>query len=207
MSRLIRDLKSFVGYLIDIFLIATFKFSNPHSYTKFLTIYRTKKKTNSDIFIETGTFLGVMADRCSRIFNKVYTIELDPTLAQNAKNYLATRKNVTVIEGDGLKILKEIFKSEQITNAIIFLDGHYSGGITACGDIPEPAVEEISVLSQYKDKIGAIIIDDFRVFGSENNIPTKSELFKSVENKFGYNEFEINVYLDQLLVIRKVSAK
>ena len=57
------------------------------------------------------------------------------------------------------------------------------------------------VIAQYKDKVSAIIIDDFRTFGTDSGFPSKSEIFSAIEQKF--SEYEINIHLDQILITRK----
>jgi hypothetical protein len=189
-------LQALVGHFMDIYKIANFTFTNPHSYTKFRQIDSYRKKTGSNVFIETGTYLGVTTARCSRIFEKIYTIELDPQLAEKASSFLASKNNVKVIEGDAVEELKKL-PFDKLNNILVFLDGHYSGGITACGDLPEPALEEIRILATQKNKINCVIIDDFRCFGREIGFPSKSALIECIEKNFP--EYVINVHLDQII--------
>ncbi|MGJ5673019.1 MAG: O-methyltransferase [Nostochopsis sp.] len=198
MNQQNRDLQAYAGHLLDLYQIASFKFSNLHSYTKFRQIQSWQKRTNASVFIETGTFLGVTTKRCAPIFSKLYTIELDENLAAQAKSFLSKNKNIEVIQGDALKILPKLLEREEIDNALVFLDGHFSGGITACGDSPEPAIEELKILAEHKSKIKCIIIDDFRSFGTEPGFPKKFELLKSVEEYFA--KYHITVHLDQLII-------
>ena len=70
--------------------------------------------------------------------------------------------------------------------------------------MPEPAVEEVHVLSQFKTKIGAIVIDDFPNFGSNPKVPKKSELMRAAEDLF--SEFEIVVNYDQVVNARRTNG-
>ena len=196
-----REFQAWVGHLVDLYKLASFKFSNPHSYTKFRMIKHLQQKTKSSTLIETGTYLGVTTRRCANIFKTVYTVELDETLANNARKFLTSKSNVEVIQGDGLQVILDILKNKATNNILIFLDGHASGGDTACGDLPEPAIEELKVIAQYKSKVNAIIIDDFRTFGTDSGFPSKSEIFYAIEQNF--SEYEINIHLDQILITRK----
>jgi hypothetical protein len=195
-----REFQAVMGHLLDLYRLAAFKFSNPHSYTKFRAINSLRKQVSAKIFIETGTYLGVTTRRCAPMFEKVYTIELDQKLAQQAKDFLAPNGNVEVLQGDVLLILPKVLE-KPICDALIFLDAHFSGGVTACGDIPEPAIEELKVLSPVKDKIAGIIIDDFRLFGTEPGFPSKSALFEAIETYFP--NFAVTVALDQVLILRQ----
>ena len=73
--------KGLAGYFQDLYRIARLNFSNPHSYTKFLLIDRVRKNTGATILIEAGTFRGITTARASSVFDQVYSIELDKTLA------------------------------------------------------------------------------------------------------------------------------
>jgi hypothetical protein len=203
MNKQNREFQAIVGHLIDLYRIASFNFSNPHSYTKFRAIKSLQKKTNSKVLIETGTYLGVTTKRCAPIFEKVYTVELDETLANKAKTFLHSKKNVEVIQGDALDSLASILENSliNISSVLIFLDGHASGGDTACGNLPEPAIEELKIIAQYKNKVNAIIIDDFRLFGVDDGFPSKSDVLKTIEDNF--EEYNSTVYLDQIVISRK----
>jgi len=200
MNKQNRNLQAYIGHILDIYQIASFKFNNPRSYTKFRQIKTLQGKTAATSFIETGTFLGVTTKRCAPIFKKLYTIEIDENLATQAESFLGKDKNVEVIQGDALKVLPDLLEREEVNDVLVFLDGHFSGGITACGDSPEPAVEELKTLAKHKAKIKCIIIDDFRSFGTEPGFPKKSELLQAAEDYF--NAYQITIHLDQLILTR-----
>jgi Ribosomal RNA adenine dimethylase len=200
MNKQNQYLQALTGHILDLYLLASFQFNNPHSYTKFRQIKSLQKKTKASVFIETGTYLGVTTKRCAPIFSKLYTIELDDNLAKKAEEYLSNNKNIKVIQGDATKILPGLLEREEINDALVFLDGHFSGGITACGDQPEPAIEELKLLAKYKSQINCIIIDDFRSFGNDLGFPKKFELLKAAEEHF--ESYQITVHLDQLIIAR-----
>ncbi len=192
---------AWAGHLVDLWRLVSFRYSNPHSYTKVRNITSVARRTGATQMIETGTYLGNTAMRCASRFERVYTIELDGKLAARAAAYLRKRRNVEVIQGDALVELHRILARDGVERLLVYLDGHFSGGVTALGDRPEPACEEIEVLGRCKDRIRGIVIDDFRCFGTEPGWPTKSALLRSIETNFG-KEFEILVHLDQVLVMR-----
>lgn len=199
---IILKFKSWGGYLIDLYRIAIMEFSHPHSYTKFKIINRVRKYVKAKQFIESGTFCGGMARRASFVFKKVYTIEIDPALASYASHQLEDRENVKVFKDDCLRALPLILEADNIEDALVFLDGHFSGGCTGMGDCKEPAKQALEILKQYKRKIAAVVIDDFRTFGTEEGIPKKSDLLKSAES-FSGSEFLIGIHLDMLIIERK----
>lgn len=195
--------RGWIGFIIDIYRIANFTFVNPHNYTKYRQINAVRKQTDSRIFIEVGTFKGVTAARCSFVFEKVFTIELDNTLFNSAARSLLGRRNVTVIHGDAMEELPKLMERDDMHHLLIYLDGHYSGGLTACGPIPEPAKHELEILSEHRNKIEAIIIDDFRAFGFEPGSPDKSDIIKTAEIFFGRHDYDISVHLDQIIIVRR----
>lgn len=201
-----KPLSGLAGYLHDIYLLSTCKLANPRSYLKFVAIRRASQITHSTTLIETGTYLGRTAYRCAKIFKKVYTIELDPLLAQKARSNLAVCDNVEVIQGDAVVQLEKLFGTGPIDRAVVFLDGHFSGGITAHGEIAEPALEELKILSANRKRLNAVIIDDFRTFGVEHGNPPKSELLRSIEQGFPESEFTLQIQNDQVIVTRRMGS-
>jgi len=193
------------GYVSDLYRFARARLENPHSYLKFLRLNELRKKVNADACIETGTYLGVTSYRCSFVFQLVYTIELEPELAHAAKRFLKRRRNVQVIRGDALQELGKIFENNQFARAVVFLDGHHTGPQTACGEIPEPALEELDVLKNYKTRVAAIVIDDFRNFGEEKGFPRKSQLLQTAEQLFP--EYRLSVSLDQVCLVASSASE
>ena len=133
MNKLYLYCRGFAGYIQDLYRIARMSFSNPHSYTKFLVINKLRKSTGATVLIEAGTYRGITTTRCSSVFDKVYSIELDPTLAAAAKKYLSKKKNVNVIQGDALQVIPELLENENLNRVLLFLDGHFSGSETGRG--------------------------------------------------------------------------
>ena len=197
------EIRGWMGHVLDLVGMFRFDLKNPHSYTKFRAICALKQKSKSKVFIEAGTYRGVTADRCARVFDRVYTIELNQALAKKAADFLKSRKNVTVIEGNALVVLPQILQLSEVDNAFIYLDGHPCDSTTSAGAVPEAAVEELVALSPYQEKINAIVVDDFRNFGVEKEFPAKSALLKAAEDNFRDSHFHIFVERDQLVILRK----
>jgi hypothetical protein len=195
-----------IGHVVDRFRAATFSLENAHSYTKFKVLKNLGRRYSAQSFIETGTFLGVTARRAAHLFKRVVTIELDESLAAEATRTLRHCKNVTVLQGDAVAQLGKALSLCQLEPILIFLDAHASGGRTACGEHVDPAIQELELLSQYADRIAAIVIDDFRVFGTEPGVPTKSSLLAACESYFPAPEWLLSVAIDQV-VIRRTSFK
>ncbi|NJL30943.1 MAG: hypothetical protein HC898_04570 [Phycisphaerales bacterium] len=195
-------LACWASHILDLYHVARFDFVRPRTYTKFRNIKALKKRTNARVFVETGTFLGNTTHRCSKVFEKVVTVELDEKLHQNALNRFRRYSNVECIKGDALKEIGKIMDRSDIQDALIYLDGHFSGERTALGDMAEPACEEIKVLGPYANKIAGIVVDDFRLFGVDEGWPKRWELLREIEACLGH-AFEYTVHLDQVIVWRK----
>lgn len=194
------------GYVLDLLRFANGAPANPRSLMKYRVIRALAKRVGADCLIETGTFRGVMAARCARVFATVLTVELDAKLAAQAKASLARYRNVTVYQGDAVALLPQMLAHPGAGRCVIFLDAHYSGGDTARGEIPEPAIAELDILAQRRDRIGGIVIDDFRCFGVEEGFPTKAQLLAAVEAHFPHPIFTIQALPDQLIVERAAAA-
>lgn len=129
-------------------------------------------------FVETGTFYGAMTDAIARCGVRVDTIELDRTLAKRAKRVFAARSNVNVHQGDSAVVIREILGTLK-EPALFWLDAHWSGGVTARGEIDTPISDELcSILDHSVDHI--VLIDDARHFLGTNGYPHLHELLAAI---------------------------
>lgn len=123
-----------------------------------------------DILIETGTFRGEMVDACSGLFKKIYSIELSHDLFQEASGRFSDQKHISILQGDSGKILPEILN--KINEPCLFwLDGHYSGGVTAKGDKDTPILQEVLCILNHPIDRHIILVDDARCFNEQNDYP------------------------------------
>ena len=121
--------------------------------------------------VETGTYLGDMIARTRHLFDRLYTIEVDPTLHANACARFSTDPAVTVLLGDSAHELPKIL--EQLTTpAFFWLDGHYSGGETGKGDLDTPIQTEVELILRHPVRGHVILVDDARLFVGQNDYPT-----------------------------------
>jgi 16S rRNA (adenine1518-N6/adenine1519-N6)-dimethyltransferase len=65
-------------------------------------LVRTAELRPDDVVLEVGTGTGVLTERLSTEAGHVITAEIDPRLAQLARDRLIERTNVTLVEGDAL---------------------------------------------------------------------------------------------------------
>lgn len=151
----------FINYLREKKIILNWYLKNkptspPHS-IKQKTIKKYAKKYNIKTFIETGTYKGEMIEATKNIFKKIYSIELDNDLWTKAIEKFKDDKYIKILNGDSGEILPKLLK--KINNPCIFwLDGHYSGGITARGELNTPIFKELEAVLNHKIKNHVILI-------------------------------------------------
>jgi hypothetical protein len=134
----------------------------------------------SNPVIETGTYLGYTSVFLKNQGYEVITIEIDQILFDRVHGLLKKR-GVDHRLGDSAILLPEILRESNIQGVNIYLDGHFSGGITGKSDEHETPVElELQAIEneikrgRIKDFV--ICIDDFRVFGKDPAYPPKAFL-------------------------------
>lgn len=125
--------------------------------------------------VETGTFQGNMVFVMRRQFRRIFSIELDQVLYEHAKQRFATMPHITILHGDSSFTLAEIL-SDINTPCLFWLDAHYSGGVTARGDLETPIVRELRCILDHHVKTHIILIDDARCFVGQNDYPRIDEL-------------------------------
>lgn len=123
-----------------------------------------KNTFHSEIFVETGTFLGDTAAYASQVFDKVHTIELDLGLYNQAINKFQNNSRVSVYHGNSKSVLNTILPNLKDKKALFYLDAHWSGTGTARGDETTPIITELKLLKFHKITNAIIVIDDIRYF-------------------------------------------
>lgn len=129
-----------------------------------------KNNFGLNVLVETGTFQGEMVEAQRRNFKKIYSIELSNDFYKNAVEKFRRFDHIQIIEGDSSIKLKEVTK--QINEpALFWLDGHYSGGNTAKGELNCPIYGELdTIFSTSFDHV--LVIDDAKDFNGTQDYPT-----------------------------------
>jgi hypothetical protein len=144
------------------------------------TIKEYARVFSSRILIETGTYRGDMVYAMRRYFERVISFELDPLLHVEAQKRFALDPNVSIVLGDSGQIL-----GEQLANVsqpcLFWLDGHYSGGITAKAALNTPIKNELDQILHHNVSGHVILIDDARCFNGEDDYPTLQELKQFIQ--------------------------
>jgi hypothetical protein len=139
------------------------------------------EKFKLKILVETGTYLGDMVTAQRKYFEKIYSIELGMDLWQNANKRFAKYSKIMILQGDSSIVLQNIV-SQLNQSALFWLDGHYSGGITAKGNKICPVYEELKAILNSKVDKNIILIDDARLFNGEDDYPKYEELINYIKN-------------------------
>ena len=85
---------------------------------------------NLKVFVETGTYYGDTVASLYKYFEETYSIELNRELFEMAQKRFKKKKHIHIIYGDSGKELGNLMTRIN-TPTLFWLDGHYSGGVTA----------------------------------------------------------------------------
>lgn len=148
---------------------------------KWATMKEYVQRYKATWFVETGTFMGDTIFNMKDTFSRLDTIELDEKLAARARQRFENQHNIHVWQGDsGQEIHKILNIMPKNTVALFWLDGHFSGGVTAKADLNTPISAELDDIFKHS-KNHIILIDDARLFISqEEDYPSLEELKKQV---------------------------
>jgi len=155
------------------------------------------KRFNIKVFIETGTFLGIMINSLINEFNKLYSIELSEILYKRAKNLFKLHPNVEILLGNSAEVLPILIRDINLP-CIFWLDGHYSGGITAKASSETPIIRELTTIFNHPVKNHVILIDDARLFIGKRDYPTMEELKDLLDKFLSHYHFEVK---DDVIII------
>ena len=146
----------------------------PPHIVKQLAIEEFRTKFHTEVLIETGTYLGDMVEAQRDRFQKIYSIELSEKLFRKAKKRFESFPHIKILQGDSGLVLNKLVP-ELEKPSLFWLDGHYSGGITAMGKKECPVPEELEAI--LKDPLlHVILIDDARLFTGSNDYPAIDEI-------------------------------
>jgi hypothetical protein len=163
----------------------------PHEW-KQLIIKFYAAKYGINIFVETGTYLGDMIAAQVDYFDQLYSVELGNKLWNDATKRFSENTNVCVINGDSSKELINIMHKLD-KDALFWLDGHYSEGITARGNTDCPIFDELKTILLNNNFHHVLLIDDARCFDGNGDYPTIQNLEKVIlEYRSNYKVEVIN---------------
>lgn len=145
------------------------------------------QNTRCNVFVESGTFKGKSLRTAieSGIFEKHYSVEIQPSLYEDLKPKFAERQNCQIFLGNSSTVFVEnIFPLCAAGDRLFFwLDGHFSKGETGGAESPCPLLDELAAIRQHCPTQSLVIaIDDTDDFGrTDPDVPglnwqTRSEI-------------------------------
>lgn len=132
-------------------------------------------QARKDVFIELGTFLGHSVRKVESSFNQVLTVEADPLIFKAARALFEVADSKIISNlGNSIDFLKnlDVIVGNQ---AIIFMDAHYSTGITSKEFGTCPIMEEITIILERFPK-ALCVIDDIRCMNGQGGYPNLTEI-------------------------------
>ena len=156
--------------------------SPPPHIVKQMVIEEYQQKFHLKILVETGTYLGDMVEAQRNRFEKIYSIELSKKLFRRATERFKAYSHINILNGDSGIVLNKLLPGID-KPALCWLDGHYSGGITAKGTKECPVPEELEAILK-SNFYHIILIDDARLFNGTKDYPTVDEI-KQICEKSG----------------------
>lgn len=162
----------------------------PSEWVKRSILLSYTRRFHTNVFIETGTFLGETVAVMRWHVGRVISIELDEDLYRQAERRFHGDPRVSIVHGDSADVLPMVLEPIQ-QPALFWLDGHYSGGITAHGPSQTPVLSEIKHVLSLRQPNHVILIDDARKFTGDAGYPSISELESLTALAFPDHHFEV----------------
>lgn len=168
----------------------------PHS-AKQKIIEKYAKPNSCEILIETGTYLGDTVFSQKDNFRQIISIELSSRFYKAARRRFKKYFHIRICFGNSGDLLPEIMSGIR-KRSLLWLDGHYSGRITARGETESPVFKELDAIFGNNYLKHVILIDDARLFIGKRDYPTIEELNNFVKTK--NSEYKIQIESDIIIL-------
>jgi hypothetical protein len=133
------------------------------------------RRLGAQCLVETGTLHGETVWFFRDELQKIFSVEIDPTLASAARERFRSFPHIEIIEGDSADKIADIVS--RIPGACVFwLDGHYSSGDTGRGATDCPLWKELDAIATGLRHPFTILIDDARNFDTDPAYPKMQDL-------------------------------
>jgi hypothetical protein len=122
------------------------------------------QRRGHEIFVESGTYLGDTVAYLRPYARRIVSVEVEPKLCADAVRRFRGDSSIEIVEGDALTLLPGILARCE-SPPLVWLDGHFSGGVTGQGAEIEPAP---AILETLRFAAGTtVVVDDLRMFGRD----------------------------------------
>lgn len=130
--------------------------------------------------------------------DRIVSIEIEAKLYAAARRRFAGQPTVELIEGDATDVVPQLLQMMD-QPPLLWLDGHFSEGVTGQGREIEPAATILQSLARIRIPSGmTIVVDDLRLFGREPGYPTIDTLLAS--SRAAFSQARIYSGLDALII-------
>jgi hypothetical protein len=163
-----------------------------------------RRKYDLEVLVETGTYLGEMVGAMLDEFSSITSIELDQKLFEMAVRRFASQGQVTILQGDSATVMPRLI-GQLSTRTLFWLDGHYSGGITAHGAKGSPILEELQAVLGSMRVPYVILVDDARLFGLDPGYPARREVDVLVQRLQPCARIAVSDDVIQIVVLEPVT--
>jgi hypothetical protein len=138
--------------------------------------------------VETGTYYGEMVAAMKSRFDRVYSIEYVPALAERATRKFARDEHVRIFCGDSRVVMPEVLALLR-GPALFWLDAGYYGWVGMQTDEQRLSAELEMILSHPYPHM--ILLDDARGLTGRDGIPSVGDVKDYVESKFPQRSVEV----------------
>jgi len=153
------------------------------------TVAEYGRRYNLRCLVETGTYYGEMVAALCRQFDRVYSIEFDPKLAEYSRERFKNYPQVKILEGDSRVLVPQVV-AQLDRPAVFWLDAGYYGVDLATGDLSRLLTELRAILSSpVKEHVA--LMDDARMFVGTETKFTAAQLVAWIEREYPDREVEI----------------
>lgn len=162
----------------------------PPPHVKQAILRQLARRYRARILVETGTYYGDTLQALHRSFSKLYSIELSVELYRQAVLRFADYPKIWLWNGDSGEVIADVLECVD-KPAIFWLDGHYSGGMTALGTEVTPVFRELKLISGHPLRAWhLVVIDDARLFDGTDGYPT-IEALSTEAKRLGFVHIDI----------------
>lgn len=139
--------------------------------------------------VETGTYYGEMVAAVRGDFDRIFSIEYDPSLAQRAVRRFERDPRIRILEGDSRLVLPELLKSIG-EPALFWLDAGYWGWDQLRRD-PQRLSAEVEAILGHAVQGHVILMDDARMLNGQNGALTLAEFESRIASRFPGRQVEV----------------
>jgi hypothetical protein len=138
--------------------------------------------------VETGTYYGEMVAAMKRRFDRIYSIEFVPGLAERATRKFARDQQVRIFCGDSRVVMPEVLALLK-GPALFWLDAGYYGWVGIRTNEQRLSAELEMILSHPFPHV--ILLDDARGLTGRDGIPSVEDVKGYVESRFPQRSVDV----------------